>query len=232
MPTDHRRGRALTLGLLLLGVAAPAIAQGGGDPVGAIVLGRWHYDGGGDWYANPSALPNLAAAVRERTAIPVAARERAVSLTDPALWDVPYLHATGHGNLRLSEAEVPILRRWLVQGGFLHVDDNYGMDASFRREIARLFPDRPLVEVPLDHPIYALVYRFPEGLPKIHEHDGKPAQGFGIFIDGRLAVFYSYQSDLGDGWEDAAVHGDPEAAREAALRMGVNLVAYAVGWGG
>lgn len=232
MPTDPRPGLALISAMLLAGLPSSAQAQGGGDPVGAVVLGRWHYDGGGDWYANPSALPNLAAAVRERTAIPVAAREHAVSLSDPALWDIPYLHATGHGNLRLSDAELPILRRWLVQGGFLHIDDNYGMDLSVRRELARLFPDRPLVEVPLDHPVYSLVYRLPEGIPKIHEHDGKPAQGFGIFIDGRLAVFYSYQADLGDGWEDPAVHDDPPELREAALRMGVNLVAYAVGWGG
>jgi len=209
-----------------------AVAQGGGDSPGAIVLGRLHYDGGGDWYANPSALPNLAAAVRAQTAIPVAAREQAVRLDDPALWDIAYLHATGHGNLRFADAELPVLRRWLVQGGFLHVDDNYGLDAAFRREVARLFPDRPLVEVPLDHPIYALVHRFPEGVPKIHEHDGEPARGYGIFVDGRLVLYYSQQSDLSDGWEDPDVHGDAPAVREAALRMGVNLVAYAVGWGG
>ncbi len=232
MSTDQWRPAALLLVAALAGLAPAAAAQGGGSAAAPVVLGRLHYDGGGDWYANPSSLPNLAAAVRERTAIPVAARERVVQLTDTALWDVPFLHATGHGNIRFSDAEVAALRRWLVQGGFLHVDDNYGLDASFRREIARLFPDRPLVEVPLDHPIYSVVYRFPEGLPKIHEHDGKPAQGFGIFLDGRLAVFYSYQADLGDGWEDAPVHDDPPAAREAALRMGVNLLAYAIGWGG
>jgi hypothetical protein len=215
-----------------LGVAPGAAAQGGGDPPGALVLGRLHYDGGGDWYANPSALPNLAAAVRAQTAIPVAAREQAVRLDDPALWDLAYLHATGHGNLRFTDAELPVLRRWLVQGGFLHVDDNYGLDAAFRREVARLFPDRPLVEVPLDHPIYSLVHRFPEGVPKVHEHDGEPARGWGIFVDGRLVLFYSHQSDLSDGWEDPEVHGDAPAVREAALRMGVNLVAYAVGWGG
>jgi hypothetical protein len=136
---------------------------------------------------------------------------------------------TGHGNLRWSDDELVILRRYLQQGGFLHADDNYGMDESLRRELKRLFPDRPLVEVPVDHPIYHLVYEFPQGLPKIHEHDGKPAQGFGIFIEGRLAVFYSFQTDLGDGWEDPTVHRDPPDKREAALRMGVNLFAYAVG---
>jgi hypothetical protein len=215
-----------------LGIMPAAAAQGGGDPPGALVLGRLHYDGGGDWYANPSALSNLAAAVRAQTAIPVAAREQAVRLDDPALWDLAFLHATGHGNLRFAEAELPVLRRWLVQGGFLHVDDNYGLDVAFRREVARLFPDRPLVEVPLDHPIYSVVHRFPEGVPKIHEHDGDPARGYGIFVDGRLVLFYSHQSDLSDGWEDPEVHGDAPAVREAALRMGVNLVAYAVGWGG
>jgi hypothetical protein len=120
------------------------------------------------------------------------------------------------------------LRRYLEQGGFLHADDNYGMDVSLRRELGRLYPNLELVEVPLEHPIYHVVYQFPEGLPKVHEHDGKPAQGLGLFIDGRLAVFYSYQSDLGDGWEDPDVHRDPPEVREAALRMGVNLFAYAV----
>ncbi|HRP09041.1 MAG TPA: DUF4159 domain-containing protein [Gemmatimonadales bacterium] len=207
----------------LLAVAWPAPAQGARP-----TIGRLHYDGGGDWYANPSSLPNLLAAIRTRTLIPVAEREQVVTLSDPALWQVQYLHVTGHGNISFSATEVETLRRWLLHGGFLHVDDNYGLDQSFRREIARVLPGRELVEVPLDHPIYSIVYRFPEGLPKIHEHDGKPAQGFGIFIDGRLAVFYSYESDLGDGWEDAEVHGDSEAAREAALRMGVNLFSYAI----
>lgn len=192
-------------------------------------IGRLQYDGGGDWYANPSSLPNLLAAIRTRTAIPVAERERAVTLADPGLWDLPYLYVTGHGNIALSTDEVATLRRWVLRGGFLHVDDNYGLDESFRREIARVFPDRPLVEVPLDHPIYRVIYAFPAGLPKIHEHDGQPARGFGIFVDGRLAVFYSHESDLGDGWEDPDVHGDPPEKHEAALRMGVNLFAYAIG---
>ena len=197
-----------------------------------LTIGRLHYDGGGDWYANPSSLPNLLQAIRERTALSVGTREVVVRLTDDQLWDVPYLYLTGHGNVHWSEAELITLRRWLRQGGFLHVDDNYGMDESIRRELARLFPEVPLVEVPLDHPVYNLVYRFPQGIPKIHEHDGKPAQGFGLFLDGRLVVYYSYQSDLGDGWEDAEVHKDPVEIREAALRMGVNLFAYAVGFGG
>ncbi len=194
----------------------------------AVTIGRLHYEGGGDWYANPSSLPNLLEAVRQRTAIPVAVRERVVQLTSPDLWEVPFLHMTGHGNVSFSVVETENLRRYLENGGFLHADDNYGMDESFRREIAKVFPDRPLVEVPLNHPVYRIMYQFPRGIPKVHEHDGLPAQGLGIFIDDRLAVFYSYQTDLGDGWEDPNVHDDPQEIREAAMRMGVNLVVYAV----
>lgn len=205
-----------------------ALPPGPPPPIAPLTIGRLHYDGGGDWYANPSSLPNLLQAIRDRTTLAVADRERVVTLTSPDLWDVPYLYMTGHGNVRFTDDETRILRRYLENGGFFHADDNYGLDQSFRREIARVFPDRPLVEVPLDHPIYRVVYDFPRGIPKIHEHDGLPAQGFGIFLGDRLAVYYSYQSDLGDGWEDADVHGDPPAIREEALRMGVNLFAYAV----
>jgi hypothetical protein len=197
-----------------------------------MTVGRLHYDGGGDWYANPSGLPNLLQAIRKRTNLPVASTEVVVTLADDGLWSVPYLHMTGHGNVRFSDEDLATLRQWLLQGGFLHASDNYGMDASFRREMKRMFPEHDLVEVPLDHPVYHLVYEFPKGVPKIHEHDGKPAQGFGIFLDGRLAVYYDYQTDLGDGWEDFEVHHDPPEKHEAALRMGVNLFAYAVGYGG
>ena len=155
-----------------------------------------------------------------------------VTLRDDDLWNIPYLYMTGHGNVRFSDDELRIMRTYLSQGGFLHVDDNYGMDSSIRRELARLFPGQELVDVPLDHPIYHLAYDFPRGIPKIHEHDGKPAQGLGLFLNGRLVVYYSYQSDLGDGWEDPDVHKDPPEKHEAALRMGVNLYAYAVGFGG
>ncbi|HKU60291.1 MAG TPA: DUF4159 domain-containing protein [Gemmatimonadales bacterium] len=223
---------ALLAGLLL---APPLLAQGPstGAPAAALMtIGRLHYDGGGDWYANPSSLPNLLTALRTRTRLRMAPQERVVTLADDDLWNLPYIYMTGHGNVHFSDADLAVLRRYLEQGGFLHADDNYGMDASLRRELARLWPGRPLVEVPLDHPIYHLVYDFPKGIPKIHRHDGLPAQGFGIFIDGRLAVYYSYQSDLGDGWEDPEVHHDPPEKREAALRMGVNLFAYAVGYGG
>lgn len=222
--------------VLLLTAAVPALAQaraGGLRATAAptLTIGRLHYDGGGDWYANPSSLPNLLRAVRERTGLRTADREQTVTLADAALWTVPYLYMTGHGNVKFADRDLQTLRDWLRQGGFLHVDDNYGLDESFRREVRRLFPARELVEVPLSHPIYRLVYDFPAGVPKIHEHDGKPAQLFGIFLDGRLAVVYTYQADLGDGWEDPEVHRDPPEKHEAALRMGVNLFAYAVGHG-
>jgi uncharacterized protein DUF4159 len=212
---------------ILLGTSSRSVA-----PAPVMTIGRLHYDGGGDWYANPSSLPNLLSAVRTRTTLRVASEEKVVTLSDDDLWNVPFLYMTGHGNVHWSDRDLAILRRYLQQGGFLHADDNYGMDASIRRELGRLFPDHPLVEVPLDHPIYHLIYDFPKGIPKIHVHDGKPAQGFGIFLDGRLVVYYSYQSDLGDGWEDPEVHHDTPEKRESALRMGVNLFAYAVGFGG
>lgn len=192
-------------------------------------IGRLHYDGGGDWYANPSSLPNLLRAVRERTSLRTTDRERTVRLTDPNLWAVPYLYMTGHGNVLFSNDDVRALRRHLENGGFLHADDNYGMDASIRRELRKVVPERELADVPYDHPIYHAVYDFPNGPPKIHEHDGLPAQGLGLFIGGRLAVYYTYQCDLGDGWEDPDVHHDPEPVREAAIRMGVNLFVNAVG---
>ena len=221
--------RTATWIIALTGLAAlvsdPAPAQQG---VSTLTIGRLHYDGGGDWYANPSSLPNLLSEIRTRTLLRVRDREQVVALTSPDLWDVPFLYMTGHGNVLFSDEEVLILRKYLENGGFLHADDNYGMDESFRREIARVLPDRPLVEVPLDHPIYRIVYELPQGIPKIHEHDGEPAQGFGIFLGDRLAVFYSYQTDLGDGWEDADVHGDPADVRELALQMGVNLFVYSV----
>ena len=216
-------------------IGCVSLASGTLEAQGAaplMTVGRLHYDGGGDWYANPSSLPNLLEAIRTRTPIRVAREEKVVTLAGDDLWNTPYIYMTGHGNVHWSDADVRTLRRYLEQGGFLHVDDNYGMDASIRAELGRLFPGKPLVEVPLDHPIYHLVYDFPRGIPKIHEHDGKPAQGFGIFLDGRLVVYYSYQSDLGDGWEDPEVHHDPPEKHEAALRMGVNLYAYAVGFGG
>lgn len=218
---------------LFMTAAASAHAQlpypAGGDGLSGPTIAQLHYDGGGDWYANPSALPNLLEAIRSRTGIPVAEEPVHVALTDPAVWNYPYLYITGHGNIRFSAEEVEILRNYLLSGGFLHADDNYGLAESFRREMKRVFPEKELVELPASHPVYHVFYNFPDGLPKIHEHDGKPAQGFGIFHEGRLMVFFSYESDLGDGWENHEVHEDPPRLREQALRMGVNLYLYALG---
>lgn len=219
----------------LLGFPAPGL--GGEGPVPGVqgvmaseglTIAQLQYGGGGDWYANPSGLPNLLRAIRERTKLPVSDRPGRVKLTDAALWSYPYLYMTGHGNVEFTEEEVGILRRYLLSGGFLHVDDNYGLDESFRREIKRVFPDKELVELPHSHPIYHGLYEFPRGLPKIHQHDNKPAQGFGIIHEGRLILFYSYESDLGNGWEDPGTYDNPPEIREAALRMGINLFLHAL----
>jgi hypothetical protein len=211
-----------------LALLALGLASFGPVPEARMSIARLQYGGGGDWYANPSSLPNLLKAIGQRTTLKVEPTEARVTLTDDRLWDYPFLHATGHGEMKLTDDEVTRLRDYLLRGGFLHVDDNYGLDESFRREIALLFPDRPLVELPPDHPVFHVFYELPEGLPKVHEHDGGAPQAFGIFHEGRLAVLYSYESDLGDGWEDPDVHGDSPAVRETALRMGVNLFVYAL----
>jgi hypothetical protein len=216
----------LLIAALLLATSSAYAARGAGTPVPTIA--QLQYDGGGDWYANPSGLPNLLRTIRERTGLPVAEAPARTRLTDPALWSYPYLYLTGHGNIRFSDEEVRLLRRYLLNGGFLHADDNYGLDESFRREIRRVFPERELQELPPSHPVFRSFYEMPQGLPKIHEHDGKPPQAFGIFEKGRLVLFYSYESDLGNGWEDADLHKLPTGTREAALRMGVNLFVYAL----
>jgi hypothetical protein len=218
-----RRTLPIALWLAVAGAAGAWHA-----PTPRLAVARLQYDGGGDWYANPSSLPNLIQAIRTRTTLAVEAEEARVRLTDARIWEYPFLHVTGHGNIKFSDVEVERLRDWLNRGGFLHVDDNYGLDESFRREILRVFPDRPLTEVPLDHPIYHAVYDFPKGLPKIHEHDGKPPKAFGIFIGSRLAVLYTYECDLGNGWEDVGTYPeDPPHLHEEALKMGVNLFVYA-----
>ena len=216
------------LALVLVVVATSAHVTRDVTASPPLTIAQLQYEGGGDWYANPSGLPNLLKAIRERTGLPVSTTPARTRLTDPALWSHPYLYLTGHGNIRFSDEEVRVLRRYLLDGGFLHVDDNYGLDESFRREIRRVFPDRELQELPATHPVFSVLYAFPDGLPKIHRHDGKPPQAFGIFDRGRLVLFYSYESDLGNGWEDPEVHDDLPETREAALRMGVNLFLYAL----
>lgn len=191
-------------------------------------FGRLKYGGGGDWYANPTSVPNLIAAVRSRMGIDVDPNPGIVGLTDRRLFDYAILFATGHGRIAFTEAEATLLRDYLQHGGFLHVDDNYGMDESFRQAVKVLFPANSLVEIPFDHPVYHGMYDFPSGLPKIHEHHGGPPHGYGIIHQGRLVLFYSFNTDLNDGWESPDVHQDPPEAREAALRMGINIVAYAL----
>ncbi len=191
-------------------------------------IARVKYDGGGDWYGDPSSLVNLQTFLREHTGLNTAATEEVVSPGEDELFAHPYLYLTGHGNLVFSDEEASRLREFLMGGGFLHVDDNYGLDESFRRELKKVFPEYDLVELPFSHPIYHMAYEFPNGLPKIHEHDNKPPQGFAIVVDGRVVLFYTYECDLGDGWEDPDVHNDPPEKRQAALKMGANIVLYAL----
>ncbi len=227
----------IVVGFLALMVTPEALGQAYRRPLAApqkddvaagFRVARLQYGGGGDWYSNPSSLPNLARAVAERTAIQVpTTEERRISLLDERLFDYPYLYMNGHGTVRFSPEEAERLRTYLLSGGFLFADDNYGMDRSFRQEIAKAFPDKRLVEVPFDHPIYHCFYDLPQGPPKVHEHDGKRPQGFGLFHEGRLILFYTYQSDIGDGIEDPHVHNDPPEVREQAMWMAVNTVVYA-----
>jgi len=219
------------LALLLAGAvtfsfgAAPALAQEGST----IQIARVQYQGGGDWYSDEESLTELLAFARQNTLLDVGPKEAVVELTSDNLFSYPYLYLTGHGNVTFSAAEAERLRRYLLQGGFLHVDDNYGLDEYIREELDKVFPDRQLVEVPFDHPIYRTRYDVPDGLPKIHEHDGERPQGYGILDDhGRLMVFYTHETDLGDGWEPASVHDNPPEKRRAALRMGVNILTYAM----
>lgn len=209
------------LAVLLTAATTPAA------PPADFTIARVHYGGGGDWYCDPSALPNLLDYLSEVTGIAVG-EEAVVEPADPELFDHPYLYLTGHGNVSFSALERERLRSYFAGGGFLHIDDNYGLDGYIRRELEALYPELELVELPFEHPIYHCFYDFPSGPPKIHEHDGEPPQGYGLFLDGRLIVYYTHECDLGDGWEDPAVHNDPPELREAALRMGVNIIVYAL----
>lgn len=184
------------------------------------------YNGGGDWYANPTSLPNLIKFCNANIGTKIKAKPATVELSSPDLLSYPFVHATGHGNVVFSDAEVINLRNYMLSGGFVHFDDNYGMDQYLRKEIKKVFPDKELVEIPANHPIFQKPYSFPAGLPKIHEHDGKRPQAFGIFVDNRLVFLYTYECDLGDGWEDPEVHNDPKEVREKALKMGANIINY------
>ena len=191
-------------------------------------IARIQYSGGGDWYSDPSSLPNLLAFVDSNTPIKTMQKEIKIKLTDNNANHYPYYYLTGHGNIKFTNNEIISLREILSNGGFLHADDNYGMDKSFRREIKKIFPNKELIELPHNHPIFKSYFKFSNGLPKIHEHDNKPPQAFGIFNNNKLVVLYTYESDLGDGWEDSSVHNCPEELRKKALKMGVNIIYYAL----
>ena len=186
------------------------------------------YRGGGDYYANPTALPNLISFCEDAMGVNVSPTVDFVGAGDPELLDFPFVHMTGHGNVVFSDSEARNLRNWMLSGGFLHISDNYGMNPYIRREMKKVFPDAEWVEVPFDHPVYHAVFDFDNGLPKVHEHDNQPARGYGMVVAGRLVCFYDHECDLSDGWEDVQVHRDPEAVRRQALQMGANLVAYAL----
>lgn len=185
------------------------------------------YGGGGDWYSNPTSLPNLIQFCNGNIGTKIDPQPETVEAGSVTIFKYPFLHMTGHGNVFFNDEEVENLRTYLLSGGFLHIDDNYGMEPYLRRELQKIFPDRQLEELGADHPIFDQKFKFPNGLPKIHEHDGKRPQAFGIFENGRLVLLYTFECDLGDGWEDPTVHNDPEEVRLKALQMGANIVEYA-----
>ncbi|MEJ2113171.1 MAG: DUF4159 domain-containing protein [Flavobacteriaceae bacterium] len=185
------------------------------------------YSGGGDWYGNPTSLPNLITFCNEHINTKINKAPKTVEVGNIDIFQYPFVHMTGHGNVFFSDEDAENLRNYLLSGGFLHIDDNYGMRPYIMEELKKVFPDRDLIEIPSDFIIFSNAYECPQGLPKIHEHDGKPPQAFGIFDEDRLVLLFTYESDLGDGWEDPEVHNDPEDVREKALKMGANIVKYA-----
>ncbi len=185
------------------------------------------YSGGGDWYANPSSLKNLVFFCNKNLNMNIKENYDIIEPSSQNLFDYPFVHMTGHGNVTFSIAEAQNLRNYLTSGGFLHIDDNYGLDQYIRIEMKKVFPELEFVELPFSHKIYHQKYKFKNGLPKIHEHDGKAAQGFGLIYENKLVCFYSYESDLGNGWEDQSIHNDPETIRLKALQMGANIISYA-----
>jgi len=184
------------------------------------------YNGGGDWYANPTSLTNLIEFCNQNLNTNIAPDYATVEVGSMEIYNYPFVHITGHGNIIFSAQEANNLRNYLISGGFLHISDNYGLDQYIRREMKKVFPELDFIELPFSHPIYHQKYNFTNGLPKIHEHDQKPSQGFGIIYEGRMVVFYDYECDLGDGWEDTQVHNDPEDKRQQALQMGANIINY------
>ncbi len=212
-----------TLFIFVLGILVSGVIYGQKK---GVKIGLLKYNGGGDWYANPTSLPNLIAFCNKQIGTSIAPEADEVEVGSKEIFNYPFLHMTGHGNVVFSASEQQNLRAYLLGGGFLHIDDNYGMDQYIRPELKKLFPELQLIEIPYNHPIFHQKYSFPNGVPKIHEHDGKPAQAFGLVYEGRLILMYTYQCDLGDGWEDYEVHKDPPAIHEKALEMGSNIIQY------
>ena len=223
-------GRFLLLFLVMSGSFIVLYAQNNDDASNsAVVLARLKYAGGGDWYNDQSAEVNLLAFLAQNTTINVRPTFEFVELSSDKLFTYPLLFLTGHGNISFTDAEAKRLRSYLDNGGFLYIDDDYGLDTAIRREMKKVFPEQEMKELPFSHPIYHSFYEFSHGLPKIHEHDNKPPQGFGLFTgDQRLCVYYTYETNPSDGWADAEVHNDPPEKREAALKMGTNIVVYAL----
>ena len=216
------------LSLVVIGLTSLLFSSMMTPPTAPIKLGLMKYRGGGDWYSNPTALPNLASFCNSTLNTNFNTAEYAVVEVGSAeLYNYPWIHMTGHGNVVFSDAEADNLRNYLLAGGFLHIDDNYGMDPFVRTAMKKVFPELDFIELPFEHPIYHQRFDFNSGLPKVHEHDGDVPRGFGLIWEGRLVCFYTYECDLGDGWEDPAVHRDPEEVRQAALRMGANIIQFA-----
>lgn len=211
-----------------LAFAPAAVAQDPSAGIGGeVAIARVHYGGGGDWYSG-DPLPSLVAYARAHTLLDLDPEPHTVDLETDRLFGYPFLYLNGHGSVAFTADEAARLRRYLDGGGFLYVNDDYGLDATVRAELRKVYPDQELAVLPNSHPVYHAHYSFPAGIPKVHEHDGLPAQGLGLFHEGRLVVFYAFQTDLADGWEPPGTHPDPPATREAALQMGVNLLVYAM----
>lgn len=196
---------------------------------GSFQIALLKYNGGGDWYANlETSIPNLIEFCNKNINTNIQKQQAIVEVGSEEIFNYPFVHMTGHGNIIFSEAEAQNLRNYLLSGGFLHIDDNYGLDQFMRPQMKKVFPELDFIEIPFNHPIYHQSFDFPNGLPKIHEHDQKPPQGFGLIFEGRLVCFYSFECDLGDGWEDPSIHNDSDGARKKALQMGANLIQYSL----
>lgn len=214
--------------LFLFAAFTILLTAGSATAQSSFKIAKLKYGGGGDWYANKTALPNLIKFCNAQMKMNIYPEEDVVEVGSSDIFQYPFVHMTGHGNVVFTDSEAKNLRNYLISGGFLHIDDNYGLDKFIRREMKKVFPELSLIELPFNHPVYHQKYNFPNGLPKVHLHDEKAPQGFGLIYQGRLVCFYSYECDLGNGWEDQSVYNNPEEKRQQALRMGGNLLDYAL----